>query len=97
MQIQVGQLYKDAGVNPLAGCLPTLATLPVWIGLYRYINDRPSDASIGVSNAFTQEPMGWSCLLDFIVSFQKLKGCEQGSTVILLSQSSLDLLDLLIA
>jgi YidC/Oxa1 family membrane protein insertase len=35
MQIQVGQLYKDAGVNPLAGCLPTLATLPVWIGLYR--------------------------------------------------------------
>ena len=35
MQIQIGQLYKDAGVNPLAGCLPTLATLPVWIGLYR--------------------------------------------------------------
>jgi YidC/Oxa1 family membrane protein insertase len=38
MQIQVGQLYKEAGVNPLAGCLPTLATLPVWIGLYRWGN-----------------------------------------------------------
>ena len=36
MQIKVGQLYKEAGINPLAGCLPTLATLPVWIGLYRY-------------------------------------------------------------
>jgi len=36
MQIKVGELYKQAGVNPLAGCLPTLATLPVWIGLYRY-------------------------------------------------------------
>lgn len=35
MQIKVGELYKQAGVNPLAGCLPTLATLPVWIGLYR--------------------------------------------------------------
>lgn len=35
MQIKVGELYKKAGVNPLAGCLPTLATLPVWIGLYR--------------------------------------------------------------
>lgn len=35
MQIKVGQLYKEAGINPLAGCLPTLATLPVWIGLYR--------------------------------------------------------------
>jgi hypothetical protein len=23
------------GVNPLAGCLPTLATIPVFIGLYR--------------------------------------------------------------
>lgn len=42
MQIQVGQLYKDAGVNPLAGCLPTLATLPVWIGLYRLIALSPS-------------------------------------------------------
>lgn len=38
MQIKVGELYKTAGVNPLAGCLPTLATLPVWIGLYRYVN-----------------------------------------------------------
>ena len=35
MQLKVAELYKKAGVNPLAGCLPTLATLPVWIGLYR--------------------------------------------------------------
>ena len=35
MQQKVAQLYKDADVNPLAGCLPTLVTLPVWIGLYR--------------------------------------------------------------
>lgn len=35
MQIEIAALYREAGVNPLAGCLPTLATLPVWIGLYR--------------------------------------------------------------
>ncbi len=35
MQLEIGRLYKEAQVNPLAGCLPTLATLPVWIGLYR--------------------------------------------------------------
>lgn len=35
MQLEVARIYKEAGVNPLAGCLPTLATLPVWIGLYR--------------------------------------------------------------
>ncbi len=28
-------LVCAAGVNPLAGCLPTLATIPVFIGLYR--------------------------------------------------------------
>jgi YidC/Oxa1 family membrane protein insertase len=28
-------LYEMAGVNPLAGCLPSLATIPIFIGLYR--------------------------------------------------------------
>eukprot|EP00276_Gloeochaete_wittrockiana_P017340 CAMPEP_0184350190 /NCGR_PEP_ID=MMETSP1089-20130417/37535_1 /TAXON_ID=38269 ORGANISM="Gloeochaete wittrockiana, Strain SAG46.84" /NCGR_SAMPLE_ID=MMETSP1089 /ASSEMBLY_ACC=CAM_ASM_000445 /LENGTH=445 /DNA_ID=CAMNT_0026682789 /DNA_START=46 /DNA_END=1383 /DNA_ORIENTATION=+ len=35
MQLETARLYKESGVNPLAGCLPSLATLPVWIGLYR--------------------------------------------------------------
>lgn len=35
MQMEVARLYQQAGVNPLAGCLPTLVTIPVWIGLYR--------------------------------------------------------------
>jgi YidC/Oxa1 family membrane protein insertase len=29
------ELYKEAGVNPLGGCLPTLIQLPVWFALYR--------------------------------------------------------------
>jgi membrane protein insertase Oxa1/YidC/SpoIIIJ len=29
LQMETARLYQDAGVNPLAGCLPTLATLPV--------------------------------------------------------------------
>ncbi|KAK9823479.1 hypothetical protein WJX72_003029 [[Myrmecia] bisecta] len=39
MQLEVARIYKEAGVNPLAGCLPTLATLPVWIGLYRALSN----------------------------------------------------------
>ena len=35
LQMETAKLYKDAGINPLAGCLPTLATIPVFIGLYR--------------------------------------------------------------
>jgi YidC/Oxa1 family membrane protein insertase len=39
IQLETSRLYKQAGVNPLAGCLPTLATLPVWIGLYRALSN----------------------------------------------------------
>ncbi|EIE23496.1 hypothetical protein COCSUDRAFT_15426 [Coccomyxa subellipsoidea C-169] len=38
-QIEVAKLYQEAKVNPLAGCLPTLITLPVWIGLYRALSN----------------------------------------------------------
>ncbi|XP_057816546.1 inner membrane protein PPF-1, chloroplastic isoform X2 [Cryptomeria japonica] len=39
VQLETAKLYKQAGVNPLAGCLPTLATIPVWIGLYRALSN----------------------------------------------------------
>ncbi|MGQ9553121.1 MAG: YidC/Oxa1 family membrane protein insertase [Anaerolineae bacterium] len=32
------KLYKEAGVNPLGGCLPSLVQLPIWIGLYQALN-----------------------------------------------------------
>ncbi|KAF3341687.1 ALBINO3-like protein 1 [Carex littledalei] len=39
IQLETARLYKVAGVNPLAGCLPTLLTIPVWIGLYRALSN----------------------------------------------------------
>lgn len=42
-QIETARLYKEAGVNPLAGCLPTLATIPVFIGLYRALSNAADD------------------------------------------------------
>jgi membrane protein insertase Oxa1/YidC/SpoIIIJ len=39
VQVEVARLYQEAKVNPLAGCLPTLITLPVWIGLYRALSN----------------------------------------------------------
>jgi YidC/Oxa1 family membrane protein insertase len=29
------KLYKEAGINPIGGCLPMLIQFPIWIGLYR--------------------------------------------------------------
>ncbi|GAB2280565.1 ALBINO3-like protein 1, chloroplastic [Dionaea muscipula] len=39
IQLEIARLYKLAGINPLAGCLPTLATIPIWIGLYRALSN----------------------------------------------------------
>lgn len=39
IQLETARLYKLAGINPLAGCLPTLATIPIWIGLYRALSN----------------------------------------------------------
>ncbi|XRB16443.1 YidC/Oxa1 family membrane protein insertase [Pseudoscourfieldia marina] len=43
LQIETARLYREAGVNPLAGCLPTLATLPIWIGLYRALTNAANE------------------------------------------------------
>eukprot|EP00884_Botryococcus_braunii_P018803 jgi/Botrbrau1/5606/Bobra.97_2s0029.1 len=39
IQRETSALYEEAGVNPLAGCLPSLATLPVFWGLFRTLNN----------------------------------------------------------
>lgn len=33
----VQQLYQTENVNPLAGCLPALAQIPIFISLYRCV------------------------------------------------------------
>lgn len=39
LQMETAKMYQTAGVNPLAGCLPSLATIPVFIGLYRALSN----------------------------------------------------------
>ena len=34
MQQKIGALYSEAGVNPLAGCLPLLIQMPILMGMY---------------------------------------------------------------
>lgn len=38
MQVETMALYKQHGVNPLAGCLPILLQMPIWIALYRMLS-----------------------------------------------------------
>lgn len=39
------ELYKEHGVNPLAGCLPTLVQMPILLALYSVFNMILTDAS----------------------------------------------------
>jgi len=39
MNQKISELYQSEGVNPLAGCLPAIIQLPIFIGLYRAVLD----------------------------------------------------------
>jgi YidC/Oxa1 family membrane protein insertase len=32
------ELYKEKGINPLAGCVPVLVSMPIWFALYRTLS-----------------------------------------------------------
>ena len=44
------KLYKNAGVSPLGGCLPTLIQFPIWISLYQSINSLLADTPVELMN-----------------------------------------------
>jgi YidC/Oxa1 family membrane protein insertase len=43
---ETSALYEKAGVNPLAGCLPSIATIPIFIGLYRSLTSVASTGEL---------------------------------------------------
>ncbi|KAI0560447.1 Membrane insertase YidC/ALB3/OXA1/COX18 [Gracilaria domingensis] len=43
MNQMTAQLYKDENINPLAGCLPVIVQIPVWIALYRSVLNLAAD------------------------------------------------------
>ncbi len=50
LQMETMQLYKEHGVNPLAGCLPVLLQLPVIWGLYGVLNETVRQTSFQAIN-----------------------------------------------
>ena len=40
------ELYKEAGVNPLGGCLPTLVQMPIWFALYQALFQLASEGNL---------------------------------------------------
>eukprot|EP01026_Neomeris_dumetosa_P036731 TRINITY_DN2968_c0_g1_i6.p1 TRINITY_DN2968_c0_g1~~TRINITY_DN2968_c0_g1_i6.p1 ORF type:complete len:406 (-),score=40.03 TRINITY_DN2968_c0_g1_i6:524-1741(-) len=43
VQQETARLYTKANINPLAGCFPSLATIPIFLGLYRSLTNVASE------------------------------------------------------
>ena len=43
LQAEMGALYKEMGVNPLAGCLPLLVQMPFLIAIFYALQGYPYD------------------------------------------------------
>src|SRR6476620_4912129 len=56
MQKELMELYKEHGVNPFASCLPLVAQLPVFIGLYQVLRNQieptPVKSFLGIDDIF---------------------------------------------
>jgi len=52
MNQKIAELYQTNGVNPLAGCLPTIVQLPVFVGLYRAVLDLANKNTLDESFLF---------------------------------------------
>lgn len=65
----IGKLYQDAKQNPLAGCLLSLAQLPVFLGLYRGVRLLAIDDKLN-------EPFLWIPSLEGPVSAPDFRGLD---------------------
>ena len=60
IQEETMRLYKEHGVNPMAGCLPTLIQLPLLLGLYQVLNKlvkMNSDQMVAYINSIVITPL----------------------------------------
>lgn len=49
MNQKIAELYQTNNVNPLAGCLPSIVQIPVFIGLYRAVLDLANENALDES------------------------------------------------
>jgi YidC/Oxa1 family membrane protein insertase len=66
LAVEQQKLYKDAGVNPLGGCLPTLIQFPIWIGLYQSINSILADTPIELMSLGKEAYINFARLIDIV-------------------------------
>ncbi len=60
------KLYKDAGANPMGGCLLSFAQFPIWIALYQSINSILADTPIELMSLGQNTYSGFTMFTDLV-------------------------------
>lgn len=84
LQQEMGQLYKTAGVNPMAGCLPLLAQMPILMAMFYALQriDYGGDPTfLWIANLSHPDPMYILPILSAVSTFvvQKQSTASSGS------------------
>lgn len=85
LQQEMGRLYKDAGVNPLAGCLPLLVQMPFLMGMFYALQslDYGGDPTfLWIENLSNPDPLYILPVLSAVSTFvlQKQTASSSGSS-----------------
>ncbi len=59
MQQEVAKLYKEAGTNPMSGCLPLLLQMPIFIALYNVLRYAMEMRNVSFLGLNLSEPDPW--------------------------------------
>ncbi len=86
LQRQMGLLYQEAGVNPLSGCLPLLAQMPILMGMFyalQSVHFTHDPSFLWIPNLAHPDPYYilpvLSALTTFLTQWQTSKDSGQGS------------------
>jgi len=66
LALEQQKLYKEAGVNPLGGCLPTLVQMPIWFALYSSISTILADTPVELMKLGQQAYAGFARLAEIV-------------------------------
>lgn len=76
LNMELANLYKNEGVNPLAGCLPLLIQMPIMIGIFYGIRDfnyaGPTNF-LWIENISNPDPMYILPILSMVTTFIQSK------------------------
>ena len=74
MNQKIAEVYQENEVNPLAGCIPSIAQIPIFIGLYRAVLTLAKDNALDESFFFLPSLEGptYGALLYLCTSVENL-------------------------